>query len=97
MGTITQIRTELHARKGDWPVLCKATGLSYWWLTKFAQGHIREPGLSKIERLQAYFIAHPRDDDDPVPVPARRTGAAPEGGDAAQADGVSVQPVSEAA
>lgn len=27
----------------------------------------------------------------------RRTGAAPEGGDAAQADGVSVQPVSEAA
>lgn len=59
MSTVTQIRTSLQARKGDWPAICSHTGLSYWWLTKFAQGRIREPGLSKIERLQAYIDAHP--------------------------------------
>lgn len=59
MSTITQVRASLQSRKGDWPAICAATGLSYWWLTKFAQGRIREPGLSKIERLQSYISAHP--------------------------------------
>lgn len=64
MDTATRIRSELQARRGDWPALCTTLGLSYWWLTKFAQGRIREPGLSKIERLQSYFAAHP------LPAPA---------------------------
>lgn len=59
MSTVTKIRSELQLRRGDWPTLCRATGLSYWWLIKLAQGRIREPGLTKIERLQAYFDAHP--------------------------------------
>ncbi len=62
MSTVTQIRASLQSRKGDWPAICTATGLSYWWLTKFAQGRIREPGLSKIERLQGYISAHPLDE-----------------------------------
>lgn len=62
MDTLTQIRNELQPRRGDWPAICTATGLSYWWLTKLAQGRIREPGLSKIERLQGYFAEHPRPD-----------------------------------
>lgn len=61
MSTITKIRSDLQSRKGDWPAICARTGLSYWWLTKFAQGRIREPGLSKIERLQAYIAEHPQD------------------------------------
>jgi hypothetical protein len=59
MDTCSQVRTALQSRRGDWPALCEATGLSYWWVTKFAQGRIREPGLSKIEKLQAYFAKHP--------------------------------------
>lgn len=59
MDTASRIRAELQSRRGDWPTMCAALDLSYWWLTKFAQGRIREPGLSKIERLQKYFDAHP--------------------------------------
>jgi len=59
MDTITRIRASLQSRRGDWPTICSRTGLSYWWLTKFAQGRIAEPGLSKIERLQADLDAHP--------------------------------------
>lgn len=59
MDTATQLRASLQRRRGDWPALCKATGLSYWWVTKFAQGRIREPGLSKVEKLQGYIAAHP--------------------------------------
>lgn len=69
MDTITTIRESLQSRRGDWPLICSTTGLSYWWLTKFAQGRIREPGLSKIERLQAYIAKHP--------LPANAVGAAP--------------------
>ncbi len=64
MDTIQTVRTELQRRKGDWPTLCKTAGLSYWWLTKFVQGRIREPGLSKIERLQAYIAANPLEKSD---------------------------------
>jgi hypothetical protein len=60
--TITRIREALQSRRGDWPTICGRTGLSYWWLTKFAQGRIAEPGLSKIERLQADLAANPATD-----------------------------------
>lgn len=70
MDTATRIRSSLQARRGDWPTICEQTGLSYWWLTKFAQGRIREPGLSKIERLQAYLAPAP---DEP-PAPAQEAG-----------------------
>lgn len=59
MDTVTEIRAALARRKGEWPTLCQRTGLSYWWLTKLAQGRIAEPGLGKIERLQKYFLANP--------------------------------------
>ena len=59
MDTITTLRNDLNRRKGDWPTLCKATGLSYHWLTKFAQGKIAEPGIRKAEKVQAYIAEHP--------------------------------------
>ncbi len=52
MDKITAIRSALKTRKGEWPAICERTGLSYWWLIKFAQGRIKEPGHSKIARLE---------------------------------------------
>lgn len=60
MSLITTVRTELIARKGEWPGICAKTGLSYWWLTKVAQGRIRSPGVVKLEALQAHFSVTPR-------------------------------------
>lgn len=59
MDTITSIRSALNRRKGEWPTMCKATGLSYGWITKFAQGKIADPGIRKAEKVQAYMAAHP--------------------------------------
>lgn len=59
MDTITSLKASLEARKGDWPSMCKATGLSYHWLTKVAQGKISEPGLRKVEVLQRYIAENP--------------------------------------
>lgn len=60
MSLVTTIRSELVARKGEWPAVCRQTNLSYWWVTKFAQGRIENPGIRKLETLQAHFDAHPR-------------------------------------
>ncbi|CAN7399415.1 hypothetical protein [Paraburkholderia terricola] len=59
MSLVTTLRSELNARKGDWPAVCRQTNLSYWWMTKFAQGRIENPGIRKLETLQAHFEAHP--------------------------------------
>jgi len=57
--TISSIRTSLEARKGDWPRMCEATGLSYHWVTKVAQGKILEPGARKVEILRRYMAENP--------------------------------------
>ena len=49
------IQAELQARKGDWPKISADTGVSYWWLTKFAQGRIGNPGVRHLESLRVYF------------------------------------------
>jgi hypothetical protein len=55
MSIITSIRAELLARKGTWRDICNDTHLSYWWLTKFAQGRISNPGATNLEVLKIYF------------------------------------------
>ncbi|WP_454872549.1 hypothetical protein [Paraburkholderia xenovorans] len=55
MSIITAIRTELLARKGNWRKICSDTNLSYWWLTKFAQGRISNPGTVNLEILKTYL------------------------------------------
>lgn len=57
MMSIDSLREELRARRGTWREICEATGISYWWMTKFANGRFAEPGVSKIEALRAYFAA----------------------------------------
>lgn len=61
MDTISVIRKELAARRGNWQHICARTGLSYWWLTKISRGCIAEPGLTKVEALQKYFESNPVD------------------------------------
>jgi hypothetical protein len=46
--------------------MCRQTGLSYGWVTKFAQGKISEPGLRKVEALQRYIAANPLVNAEPV-------------------------------
>ena len=57
---LTPTLTELAARRGQWPALCRATGLDYDWMTKLAQGRITDPGVRKIQRLADHFAANPR-------------------------------------
>lgn len=39
--------------KGDWVALAAESGVSYSWLTKFAQGHIPNPGIATLAKLTA--------------------------------------------
>lgn len=59
MSLVTSIRNELAVRKGYWPSICRSTNISYWWLTKFAQGRINNPGVLKLEKLEEHFKANP--------------------------------------
>jgi hypothetical protein len=54
---LTPTLAELAARRGQWPSICRATGLDYDWLTKLAQGRISDPGVRKIQRLAVYFAS----------------------------------------
>lgn len=56
MNVTETTRTALRTLRGDWPEIAKSAGLSYWWLLKFAQGQIREPGATKLEKLRAVVM-----------------------------------------
>ena len=45
----------LQAERGKWPKICEATGIGYYWLRRFAQGHIPNPGFNQIQVLYDYF------------------------------------------
>jgi transcriptional regulator with XRE-family HTH domain len=49
------VKGRLTAAKGQWPTICRETGLRYSWLSKFAQDRIPNPGITKIQRLADYF------------------------------------------
>lgn len=57
MNITEQTRASLRTLRGEWPSIAKAAGLSYWWLLKFAQGQIKEPGATKLEKLRAEVLA----------------------------------------
>lgn len=46
-----QMKTRLSAAKGRWPLIAKTAGVDYVWLFKVAQGRIKDPGVSKVERV----------------------------------------------
>ncbi|CAB3660248.1 hypothetical protein LMG26696_03332 [Achromobacter pulmonis] len=51
MSMITTVRSQLLARKGSWPAICEEAGVSYSWLTKYAQGKITNPGSRQLEAV----------------------------------------------
>lgn len=53
---LKQTLSLLAERKGQWPAICRATGLDYDWLTKLAQGRISDPGVRKIQQLHDHLV-----------------------------------------
>ena len=41
----------LDARRGDWQAVAEQSGVSYSWLSKFANGHIANPGFATLVKL----------------------------------------------
>ena len=49
------VLTELEASKGQWSEVAEGADVSKRTLEKIARGEIRDPGVSHIEKLAAYF------------------------------------------
>lgn len=45
----------LECHRGSWPAVCRATGLSYSWLTKLAQGAIPDPSFRRLQKLHDFL------------------------------------------
>lgn len=45
----------LKAYRGRWPMVAKESGVSRRTLEKIARSEIKDPGVSHIEKLAAYF------------------------------------------
>lgn len=59
---LTQVLEDLAACKGGWAEIARElepenTVSFYSWLTKLAQGAIREPSVNRVQRLFDYFRA----------------------------------------
>ena len=57
---LTQVLENLSACKGQWAEIAREmepdnTVSYYSWLTKLAQGTIREPSVNRVQRLFDYF------------------------------------------
>lgn len=57
---LNRTKTLLQQHKGHWRSICEKTDLDYDWLTKVAQGSIKDPGVNKIQRLHDYLVAQER-------------------------------------
>lgn len=51
----TQVREALEKRRGYWRQVEREAGISYSWLSKFARGCIKNPGVETLKKLQTYF------------------------------------------
>jgi transcriptional regulator with XRE-family HTH domain len=51
----TQVKALLEQRRGDWQAIAKGAEVSYSWLSKFANGHIDNPGYATLKRLREYL------------------------------------------
>ena len=47
----TTLKAALEARRGDWAAISSLSGVSHSWLSKFVNGHIPNPGLRTLEKL----------------------------------------------
>lgn len=51
---------QLQAHKGQWPRIARESGISRRTIEKIANGIVRDPGVSLVERLHAYFESRRR-------------------------------------
>jgi len=51
----TQVRELLESRRGEWPAIAEGSNVSYSWLSKFANGHIPNPGLVTLRELHQFL------------------------------------------
>ena len=49
-----QAKAYLVAQRGRWPAFAREAGVGYQWILKFANGHISEPGASKVDAILAH-------------------------------------------
>lgn len=50
-----EVQALLVKRRGKFREIAERTGISYSWLSKFASGHISNPGFEFLRRLSALF------------------------------------------
>lgn len=50
-----EVKEALKRRRGHFKRIAKETGISYSWLSKFASGHIANPGIQKLNKLADLF------------------------------------------
>lgn len=51
----SQVKALLERRRGDWTEIAAGSGVSYSWLSKFANGHIPNPGFATLCKLHNYL------------------------------------------
>lgn len=51
------VRDLLENSRGSWPEVALKTGVSYSWLSKFANGHIDNPGIDTLRKIRDHFKA----------------------------------------
>jgi len=52
-----EVLAALKERKGDWQAVAAGAGVSYSWLSKFANGRIENPGYATLVRLRDHLKA----------------------------------------
>lgn len=55
----TQVRELLEKRRGDWPTIATASGVSYSWLSQFVRAKIPNPGYVTLKKLHAVLVELP--------------------------------------
>lgn len=65
-----QLRAALESRRGDWQAIADQSGVSYSWLSKFANGHIPNPGYETLKKLHAVVTPELRRRKDAPPIKA---------------------------
>ena len=48
----TEMREYLEGSRGRWPAIAEQAGVSYSWITKFAQNRIPRPAYATLVKLQ---------------------------------------------
>ena len=51
----TEVKKLLEARRGDWPTIAYESKVSYSWISKFVNGHIKNSGVETLRALSKYL------------------------------------------